>query len=747
MKNSIRLAAIVACVGCAGSAFAQDSVSRNSDGGNGLPGDALQAHRNAPGYQRSDYVVDLRSFTTSWGTTFGIAPIIKGSKATTNQFFGSLISAQSISQTLRSVPAPTATFTAWTGPGFGVHPVENNPGEPAATCGTGTQFGVGFSEFYTESALAASDGPTNRSINNIIAGNVWFNPKNPGRMFVSRTVAAQNADAFNPALTGVANGDRSQFGFGAVDSSGNIVFRADAFGSTGTIDRLVGNNYFRVLFDARNASVINVIDNTPTSDVPALASSDWVVRNRTGTNSNHNTPSMIPEDLAASGAGRILGSNFGANYVFENTPGNSTTATTHRGALPDQRGGINFSATQLFPSIGSVGTAGILLKDTFGSNPSGDVFTLGLWAIDGNGNVGTGRQLRMPAAISDGCYNFTFNAGPNGPNFFSYYQSQTFARGGVQVAIGKDAQGLGLAAATMTANFVASNDNPVNAITAVRFDPTNPNSTPQWGLVAWIDPLNGGTPQGGKVVLDGPGGTPVGRLAQLNEITGAPLGPSISSPAFDSAGNIWFIGTVEIFNPNGPSNFDVCLLRAVYNPATFCWDLELVLDVGRPFRGVNSDLRYQIRFINLSDGDSIDSATLWANNVTQKAWNDTDPSLYETRDPRTLGGLVMQAQIVYDVGGRNGENEPDGNFDIPSGTTPQFPNSRDEAYNVLLYIGAVPEVCAADFNNDGSSDFFDYLDFVAAFDAEDCSADFNADGSVDFFDYLDFVAAFDIGCP
>jgi hypothetical protein len=54
--------------------------------------------------------------------------------------------------------------------------------------------------------------------------------------------------------------------------------------------------------------------------------------------------------------------------------------------------------------------------------------------------------------------------------------------------------------------------------------------------------------------------------------------------------------------------------------------------------------------------------------------------------------------------------------------------------------------CLADFNADGIADFFDYLDFVAAFDAEDPAADFNGDQTVDFFDYLDFVAAFDAGC-
>jgi hypothetical protein len=54
--------------------------------------------------------------------------------------------------------------------------------------------------------------------------------------------------------------------------------------------------------------------------------------------------------------------------------------------------------------------------------------------------------------------------------------------------------------------------------------------------------------------------------------------------------------------------------------------------------------------------------------------------------------------------------------------------------------------CDADFNGDNQADFFDYLDFAAAFDAEDASADFTGDQQVDFFDYLDFVAAFDVGC-
>jgi hypothetical protein len=67
------------------------------------------------------------------------------------------------------------------------------------------------------------------------------------------------------------------------------------------------------------------------------------------------------------------------------------------------------------------------------------------------------------------------------------------------------------------------------------------------------------------------------------------------------------------------------------------------------------------------------------------------------------------------------------------------PNARG-----IAYLRPVP--CAADFNHDGSVDFFDYLDFVEAFSAGSSSADFNSDGAIDFFDYLDFVNSFSQGC-
>ncbi|MDX2148122.1 MAG: hypothetical protein SFZ23_11440 [Planctomycetota bacterium] len=69
-------------------------------------------------------------------------------------------------------------------------------------------------------------------------------------------------------------------------------------------------------------------------------------------------------------------------------------------------------------------------------------------------------------------------------------------------------------------------------------------------------------------------------------------------------------------------------------------------------------------------------------------------------------------------------------------------NGNDQPF-LLTLVGAP---CPADFNHDGQGDFFDYLDFVAAYSADAPDADFNDDGVIDFFDYLDFAAAYDAGC-
>jgi len=83
---------------------------------------------------------------------------------------------------------------------------------------------------------------------------------------------------------------------------------------------------------------------------------------------------------------------------------------------------------------------------------------------------------------------------------------------------------------------------------------------------------------------------------------------------------------------------------------------------------------------------------------------------------------------------------------LKSGTLIITSDATDEPSRLVTLSGEVLGGCAADFNGDTEIDFFDYLDFVAAFSTNDAAADFNQDGEIDFFDYLDFVAAFSTSC-
>jgi photosystem II stability/assembly factor-like uncharacterized protein len=67
-------------------------------------------------------------------------------------------------------------------------------------------------------------------------------------------------------------------------------------------------------------------------------------------------------------------------------------------------------------------------------------------------------------------------------------------------------------------------------------------------------------------------------------------------------------------------------------------------------------------------------------------------------------------------------------------------------YGRGAWQAVLPPICNPDVNGDGVLDFFDYLDFVAAFSANSAGADYNLDSVIDFFDYLDFVAEFSSGC-
>ncbi len=771
MKSKIRIAMLVAAAGCAAPAFGQDSVSINSNGGNGLPGDGL-GHLDTA-VQRKAYVVDLSEITTSWGTKFRVGPIMKSSKTAdaTDAFFGMLWSANSISSTMKSgVGYPSASYLQWSAPGGGVNPTQNNGGILVSPQGISTQFGIGGYETTTERANPADPLDT-RLTKSIVSAVCNFDVEFPNRMYVTRIHAASNVRPFDGGLLTPENRERASFGFGSIDSDGNTYFRADNNSTPATVtNRIVGNNIFRVKALSRNAAALNDISNLGGSDA---AATDRIVNASTST---YGCPNNIPAQLATgttAGNGRYFGLKFQnaaggdlTNYAAEEGLGGTVTNRLSCPAPQDTRGNGSFSKTVLFP--GTIGTSGFVLRDNTTSGQPENAFTLQLHGVNANGLLSSKTDLRRPAALLvDNSTGYSWPETAAFGSVFRHYQGILAFNGGVPVAVGKESTGKGVAAAVLYNDQGAAAynaGNPMNALAVCRFDPANPTATATWALAGWCESIlvTGVLVNTGKPILDGPGGAAIGRMCSLAEVTNfaVPFGPSISAPVFDSKGNVWFLTAAELYNrgPQGQSDFDTVLVRGVYNPANFSYDLELVLEPGTTIAGQNSALNYRVTFLELayvgtgaSANGNFSPGSLGASSATQAAWNNMDPADLTQSESRTLGGLVLQAKIVYDVGDENGVDGPDGFFDDPTGSAPQYPNSRDESYRAILYLTADPAgiapPCAADFNGDGVVDFFDYLDFVDAFSANDPSADFNGDTVIDFFDYLDFVDAFSVGCP
>lgn len=58
-----------------------------------------------------------------------------------------------------------------------------------------------------------------------------------------------------------------------------------------------------------------------------------------------------------------------------------------------------------------------------------------------------------------------------------------------------------------------------------------------------------------------------------------------------------------------------------------------------------------------------------------------------------------------------------------------------------------PPACVADFNGDGTLNFFDISAFLGAFNLQDPAADLDENGSFNFFDISTFLQEFTAGCP
>lgn len=681
----MRIQCFVALLCLCGPLAAQDSVSKI----HALPGDAVSAWASSE--QQNDFVVDQAAIHGSWGTVFGVAPIAKASalRDTTPDFFNKQLSAQALSGVLKSnAPFARASYSYWSAQGFGVNddPARNDPGTPLATAGqSGFQFGFGFAEFG--SGLFATP------LNNVIGGVVNFSPALPSRLYVARVAAAVNGTGEDCNL--------AQVGLGSADEEGNVTFRADGPGATvacGTYNGLSLNNYFRVRTLARASGATNILSATGGSDA---AATDWLLNSSSVT---HNTPTSAAPALA--GRPLLLGSNFNKEYVFEQVAGSTVAASamSHFAAgITDQRGGVGYlprNFTSLFSAASVGGTAGILAYDA-----SGLAVALNLWGLASDGSSLSPRSVSLPATISDPAQPSWSNTIIPGTQQFDHYHSQVAFRGGNSpVALGTDQAGNLLAAAVVyyAGPFVApaltANTNRNNYIAVSK---TSPAGVTTWTVAAWTAEATAGAISDGKTIFLN-GTTPIGRLS------GAAFGPTLSAPMIDAVGNIWFLGEMTL--SANPGVTTVGLLRAVLDPASFSYKLELVLQQGTVIHGQNSNTNYQIRFLEITDSDSVSSGTAWSGNICSAADRNMSTAGLSTSDARALGGLALRASILYDVNG-------DGQF-VRSVGTGGTPGSPDEDYEVLLYLSA-----STDCNANGIPDDRDILDGT--------SLDLNANGVPD----------------
>ncbi len=285
MSNRMKVAVLLAAVGIAAPAMAQDSVSAQTGLANT---DALNAWSASD--QLKPYVVDLQTITTSWGTNFGLAPIIKASRSEAT-FTNSLFSGQSLSNMTLTGPAPYASYSRWSNPGFGVfpNPAINAPGKPISVSGDTIQLATTFSEFGT------TVGP---GYNGLIGGLINYKASDSTRLYVARMGMAVNG-ANNTEST-------AQFGTGAVDASGNAYFRADDNGA-GTTGEIVLQNLMRVRMRTlgagllgRTTSMLNVINN----NIDTGADARRQQRPRLGPEAQLGHPELPERDPLRAGTGR-----------------------------------------------------------------------------------------------------------------------------------------------------------------------------------------------------------------------------------------------------------------------------------------------------------------------------------------------------------------------------------------------------------------------------------------------------------
>ncbi len=753
IRSSQRLVSPSLIAGFAGLALssaatmAQDSVSSAA----GLPGDALNAYTvGVNSNQIANFVVDMTTITTSWGNRYYIAPTVKSSAGTSVSpspvYFNHLIGAQAVSNRFTPVgPLARTSYRVWNAPLQGVNPLRNNLASTPTINTSSVQaqnFALGFMEFAGGPNTVFGDSDDE---NNIIGALIGFDPRRQNRLYVSRINAATNKGSAAAGLTSNAS-----FGLGGIDDNGTIVFYADGFAMNGP-DVLSTRNWYRVNIAARSASLVPQIRaSLGLGDAAATVRLLNLVENVT-------TPTLIPASVA--GRTVAVGLDFLNNLRFEQTAGSA--ATTTQAYLPAgaaARGPMGITTgtfAQLSNGTSDAGVGSALSRGASATKTRG----LSFWGLNTDGSVDNQIRLELPtsnANLFDRADNFnpgnTF--GSLGNHEFMNYQSQVCFRGGngpVAMTVLPSGDLLAAAGVAATGGAASVPQSMDNYLAVARVPAAG-------GPAVWTVAAHSGSATGAnsKLILgslDGQGtpdpNNPIGRIARYSEVfPSATNGPSISAPAMDRMGNLYFIATIQLFAT--PQNINtVGLIRANYDAATDAYQLELLVKLNDVLPGLNSTRNYQIQFFGPADADSVDSGATWSGNIVQdfNARQSAPPAAYGT--PISLGALAFRAKIVYDYDQNSTFVDPTFNGGV----------GADQAYNVVFVV--LPAFKPADVANtdgdpspDGFVDNGDFTAFFNAFfldssdpnrliaDVANTDAEPGPDGTVDNGDFTAFFASF-----
>lgn len=735
----------LACVLPATAARAQDSVSTT----NGFPGDAVSAYATgAGGEQVNDYVVDLAPIVSSWGAKFSLGPAVKSSRSVTGLYFDQVIGAQAVSSRFQSGVLARPSYGLWNAPGFGVNETDNTAPPSSIVTGTraGRQFGLAFMEFGSGNDAQFDTIDDDQAI---IGSLISLQRRNPARLFVSRVVAATNK-----RTDSVATGGTASFGLGSVDSAGNVHALADGFGYSTPPNplSLSQREYLRFQTAARNPSIVNYVELAGGNDAAATS----IVR---ATDTPMTTPATIPSSLGAGGRAVALGLDFKADYIYEPAANSTTTTKSYLpGATGFSRGNLTFIPQVFTPVASGINNAGVgaCLARTDSNTRTRAINVFG---VNTDGSVDAALQFSMPiigGQMTDPTDSWapTSNFGIS-PTFheFTNASSQTPFRGGS-----------GQVAAVVLANG--------ELLTAAVVTPTNGASVPQTadnylvvartttaGATSWVTAAHTGNAAGAagglsKVILgdNGVDGLPgtldsgegdgvvdtaasawIGRLAKLTEVFPAQTsGPSISSPAFDLRGNLYFMAAVALRTTDGSLEYTTALIRGNRDTSTGGYKLELLARLGQVLPGLNAGRNYQVQFLGFADDDSVASGGLFSGNIVQDVIGGPNGTASATNaafgSSLSLGALAFRAKIVYDV-------DEDGLYADPSSGAS---NSHDQAYNVVMVL--VPRPLKGDFNLDGAVSVQDIFDFLASYFGGGSNGDWNGDGATSVQDIFDFLA-------